>query len=78
MKQSILEYIKLIVDYPNSVHIKEEDCSEYIKLSIYVENCDVGKVIGKDGNMINSIKMFIYGCRSKTFKLQVFDINEKD
>lgn len=59
-------YVKKIVKNPNQVCIKtnEGKRSDYI-LNIEVANEDVGKVIGKDGKMISSLKNVISACKAK-------------
>jgi predicted RNA-binding protein YlqC (UPF0109 family) len=81
VKDFVKEYAQLIVDEPNLLEVTQEVEDEFTKLSIYVSSRDVGKMIGKDGNMVNAIKTFIYGCKAKTgtsYKVQIFDINEKN
>lgn len=65
--QGFLEtYVKKIVKHPNEVKIKTDagKRSDYI-LHIEVSNEDVGKVIGKDGKMISSLKNVISACKAK-------------
>lgn len=65
--QSFLEtYVKKIVKYPDEVKIKTDigKKSDYV-LHIEVANEDVGKVIGKDGKMISSLKNVISACKAK-------------
>lgn len=70
--QSFLEtYVKKIVKYPNEVKIKttEGKRTNYTlnnyTLNIEVANEDVGKVIGKNGKMISSLKNVISACKAK-------------
>jgi predicted RNA-binding protein YlqC (UPF0109 family) len=68
VKDFIVEYIKLIVKYPDLIEYKtdwvnkEDGCGE---ITIYVHPDDVGKVIGRDGKMISSIRTIISGCKPR-------------
>ncbi len=67
MIQDFIEcYAKLLVSDPNSVKVEilssTDDCDE---LHILVNPDDIGKIIGKDGKMINAIKSVISGCKAK-------------
>ena len=62
----IEEFAKLIVDKPNAVRIAREDIeSNFSEIIIYTDKSDVGKLIGKDGKMISSLKTVITGCKAK-------------
>ena len=62
----IVEYVRLIAKYPDEISIEsvpiDENLSEII---LYVNPVDVGRIIGKDGRMISSIKTVISGCKPK-------------
>lgn len=62
----IVEYVKHIVKYPDAVLIDANVLNENLtELLLYVHPEDIGKVIGKDGRMISSIKIVISGCKPK-------------
>jgi len=62
----IIEYVKLIVKYPDILKIEEHTIDENLtELILYVHPDDIGRVIGKDGRMISSIKTVISGCKPK-------------
>ncbi len=62
----ILSYAKLIVQYPEILKIEEESITEeYNEILLYAHKDDVGKLIGKEGRMINAIKTVISGCKAK-------------
>jgi len=71
----IVEYAKLIVRKPDSVSVESNIIDEnFIELILYVSLEDMGRIIGKDGRMINSIKTIISGCKPKgdiSYKLSV-------
>ena len=51
--------IKKIVSDPESVSIKEFDTEEEntIQIEVLISSSDMGKVIGKNGKIINSIRI---------------------
>jgi len=75
IKDFVYTYAKMIVTYPDevSVDIKELD-KDFYEVTIKTNENDVGKLIGKSGNMINAIKTIINGCKAKdgkSYKVQV-------
>ncbi len=62
----ILEFAKLIVDNPQSVKVITNSLdNNFDEITIIADKNDTGKLIGKDGKMINSIKAVISGCKAK-------------
>ena len=65
----ILEYAKLIVNYPDSVEVTQVEIdNDHDEIVITAHQKDVGLLIGKDGQMINAIKTLITGCKAKNSK----------
>jgi len=66
VKDFIESYTKLLATHPESVQVvltaSTQECDE---IQIFVHPQDIGKVIGKDGKMINAIKTVISGCKAK-------------
>ena len=71
----VKEYAKLIAIYPNDISVDIEPLNDCIsQITINVHKDDLGKLIGKSGNMINAIKTIINGCKAKdgiSYKIQV-------
>jgi len=66
VKDFIVEYVKLIAKYPDIISIESNPLDENLtELILYVHPDDIGKIIGKDGRMISSIKTVISGCKPK-------------
>ena len=62
----LLEYAKLIADFPEKVKLERVELGEnFAELIIYADKVDTGKLIGKDGRMINAIKTVIVGYKAK-------------
>jgi predicted RNA-binding protein YlqC (UPF0109 family) len=70
MKEKFLEeFAKLVVDKPELVKIERKDVDEtFSEIIITADKFDTGKLIGKDGKMINSLKTLISGCKAKDGK----------
>ncbi len=62
-------FAKLIVDNPDNVKVEKIDVDDsFSEIIIRADKGDTGKLIGKDGKMINSIKTVISGCKAKNGK----------
>lgn len=60
------EYAKLITDCPELIKTQRVNLSEnFDEIIIYASKADTGRLIGKDGKMINAIKTVIIGCKAK-------------
>lgn len=65
-KDFVLAYAKMIVKHPESVSVAVEAMDEAAEeITIYADPADAGKLIGKEGRMINAIKTVISGCKAK-------------
>ena len=66
---------KLIVSVPEDVSITKELIDDnFAEIIISVNSVDIGKLIGKNGNMINALKTMANGCKAKdgiSYKIQV-------
>ncbi|RDU74154.1 KH domain-containing protein [Helicobacter anseris] len=58
-------YIKKIVKKPECVFVQKNQIIDGYEFIIYADTNDIGKIVGKDGKMIASIKAFISGCKAK-------------
>ena len=60
------EYATLIADYPEKIKTQRVELGEnFAEIIIYADKIDTGKLIGKNGKMINAIKTVIGACKSK-------------
>ncbi len=73
--QFIENYAKLIVGVPQDVTVTKEIVDDnFAEITIAVNSADIGKLIGKNGNMINALKTMANGCKAKdgiSYKIQV-------
>ncbi len=66
VKNFLYEYAKLIADFPDKVSVDRRELGEnFAEIIISADKVDTGKLIGKDGKMINAIKTVIIGCKAK-------------
>ena len=66
VKNFLYEYAKLIADFPDKVSVDLQELGEnFAEIIISADKVDTGKLIGKDGKMINAIKTVIIGCKAK-------------
>ncbi|ORI10964.1 KH domain-containing protein [Campylobacter concisus] len=66
VKNFLYEYAKLIADCPDKVSVDRHELGEnFAEIIISADKVDTGKLIGKDGKMINAIKTVIIGCKAK-------------
>lgn len=56
MKETLHYLVASIVDNPDAVVIDEEEVDGIVNLTIHVATEDMGKVIGKEGKVIRSIR----------------------
>lgn len=56
MKDTLLTIVKALVDNPNDVAVEEMDDNGFVTLTIAVNRDDMGKIIGKEGKVIRSIR----------------------
>lgn len=56
MKETLVYIISSIVDHPDMVSVEEEEVDGIVNLTIHVSPEDMGKVIGKEGKIIRSIR----------------------
>ena len=59
-------YATLLVNHPEDISVEIEEMDEgFDEITIFANSEDVGKLIGKEGRMINAIKTVISGCKAK-------------
>jgi len=59
-------YVSLLATHPEAVRVEITSADEgFEEITVYAHGDDVGKIIGKEGRMINAIKTVISGCKAK-------------
>jgi predicted RNA-binding protein YlqC (UPF0109 family) len=61
----IAQFAKLIATYPDDVRVDIKSDGEVAEITLFANQADVGKLIGKEGKMIGAIKTVISGCKAK-------------
>jgi len=62
----LLAYTKLLVQNPEDISIELKEVNEkFDEIIIFANSEDIGKLIGKEGRMINAIKALISGCKAR-------------
>ncbi|MBE0492157.1 MAG: KH domain-containing protein [Sulfurospirillum sp.] len=73
------DFAKLLVDKPELVRVEKNDIDEtFCEVIVYADKVDTGKLIGKDGKMINSLKTLISGCKAKDGKSYRVSVKAND
>jgi len=66
VRDFILSYTRLIVKHPEAIRVESRELDEnFDEITIYADPSDIGKLIGREGRMINAIKTVISGCKAK-------------
>ena len=66
VKDFLQAYTTLLVNHPEDISIEIEEKDEgFDEITIFANSEDIGKLIGKEGRMINAIKTVISGCKAK-------------
>jgi predicted RNA-binding protein YlqC (UPF0109 family) len=66
VKDFLQTYATLLVNHPDDISIEITEMDEgFDEITIFANSEDVGKLIGKEGKMINAIKTVISGCKAK-------------
>jgi len=68
MVELVTEIVKAIVDNPEAVVVKEVEGERAAIIEIKVAAEDVGKVIGREGRIINSLRQIVRAAAGKQSK----------
>jgi len=61
----IAHFARLIASHPEEIRVEMNSFDEVAEITLYANQADVGKLIGKEGKMIGAIKTVISGCKAK-------------
>lgn len=65
MKELVEFIVKSLVDDPDKVHVKEVQSGASTIVELRVAQADMGRVIGKGGRIINSIRRLVQVAASR-------------
>ncbi len=72
-------FARLIADKPEAIRVEREDVDEsFSKIIVWADKADTGKLIGKNGKMISSLKIIISGCKAKEDRSYRVTINANE
>lgn len=63
IKQLLLTIVKPVVENPDEVAIEVNQDERFINFNLRVAPQDVGRVIGKNGTIVQAMRSLIYGIR---------------
>ncbi len=76
----VRDFAKLIATHPEDIAVKRRNLGEnFDEIIIYAHKDDAGKLIGKEGRMINALKTVISGCKAKdgiSYRVNVQTVGE--
>lgn len=75
MKELVEFIVKSLVSKPELLVITSEEEGDFIKISIKVDEEDVGKIIGKQGKIAKSIRTIARSVAMKSGKKVAVEIN---
>ena len=70
----VVDFAKLLSFEPEKVRCEVLEHGDFEEIVIYAKKSDVGRIIGKQGEMVKAIKTVIGGCRvkdNKNYKITV-------
>jgi len=60
MREIVEQITKALVDYPEEIEVTEEEDEDNLIINLRVARDDLGKVIGRQGRLIQSIRTIVY------------------
>jgi predicted RNA-binding protein YlqC (UPF0109 family) len=75
--KELIEYIaKALVDHPDSVDVKEIEGDKTTVYELRVGAGDLGKIIGREGKTVNSVRTIVTAASMKKGKRAILEILE--
>ncbi len=76
MRELLEMIVKALVDNPDRVQVRAVEGEEVTILELRVDSSDVGKVIGRDGRNVNSIRTILAAAGMKLKKRITLEVLE--
>ena len=76
MKELLEMIAKALVDNPDQVQVRVIEGEEVIVFELRVHPCDIGKVIGRQGRMAESVRIILGAAGTKMRKRVTVEIIE--
>lgn len=64
-KTTLVAIISTLVDFPEQVEVHEVKSNNFIIYEIKVVKTDIGKIVGRQGRMIQAIRTIVMGSSAK-------------
>jgi predicted RNA-binding protein YlqC (UPF0109 family) len=74
MRELLLSIVKELVDHPENVEVHEVVGERTTVLELKVHSDDIGKVIGRKGRIINSLRIIIKSAAVKDGKIITLEL----
>ncbi len=73
--RDMVEFIaKALVDHPEAVHVRQVEGERAIVIEVKVAPDDVGKIIGKQGRIVNALRTVVKAAAVRTGKRVTVEI----
>ena len=76
MKEMLVALVKSLVDFPDKVEVNEVPSENITTLELRVDPSDMGKIIGRQGRIIKSIRTLMKAYATKENKRLSVEIVE--
>lgn len=77
MKAFVEYVVKALVDFPQEVDVRENNTDRAIVFELRLNKSDIGKVIGKQGRTIQSLRTLVNSAGAKLGKRAMLEIIEE-
>ena len=75
--KDLIEFIaKSLVDHPETVQVRESGGGSRVRIELSVSKDDMGRVIGKNGKVANSIRALLKVAAERAGKQATLDVME--
>jgi uncharacterized protein len=78
MKEFVEYVVKMLVDHPEEVNVKEVDGERVTVFELRLNQTDIGKIIGKSGRTITAIRTLLTSAAAKNGKRAMLEIIEPE
>ena len=73
--RDMVEFIaKALVDHPEAVHVRQIEGERAIVIEVKVAPDDIGKIIGKQGRIVNALRTVVKAAAVRTGKRVTVEI----
>jgi uncharacterized protein len=77
VKELVESIAKALVDFPEEVHVTEEENGHSLLLRLEVHPDDMGKVIGRNGKIAKAMRSVVYAAGTNRQKRVQLDIGRQ-